>query len=713
MLRAALDAALAGRGALVLIGGEAGIGKTALAEALLRRGDGAGRAGAGRALLRPRRDAALRPLARALRPRSRARRPARPAAGGATARARRRGAEQPGRHLRAGRAATLAAARRAPARWSSCSTTCTGPTPPPSTCCASSRRGTRDAAPAAPRHLPRRRARRAATRSTPCCPPSCARPAPTRLDLRPLDDAAIGALVAARYALPARRIATAWWAIWPGAPRATPSSWANCCATLEEDGRCCAAAAATRWALGDLAGVPVPPLLRQVIDGRLARLARRTGGCWRVAAVIGQEVPLALWAAVGEVDEDGAARPRRAGGRGAAAGRDARWRGGALRPRADPRGALRGTAGRRAGASGTAGSARRWLAAPEPRPRRGGLPLPAGGRPARGRVAGPRRRAGARVGAAHAAAERFAAAAALLDGGRARARERGWLLFLGAQAAALRRYRARRCASWTRPKPWRVGGRPGAGRASIDVHARPCALPSPARSPRRGWRRWSGGSPRRWRRCPPSTAGGRRRGRAGTARGTPPSGRPGDAATDACACAPSRLALARHPCELVRLAGRYRAARAMGEATRRRCPGRRPRRVSMPTGVSGSPRPRGAGSAGARRGANTRCGVPHLRAPTTCTWSSTSSGRAAARVLPYQADDLPERARLAAEVGAGLGNGARAQHPRTPYPSQPSCRSALLEGRWAEARRLAEAGVRPATIGHAQSAGAALGVLAR
>src|SRR6476646_6101909 len=34
-LREALDHALAGRGSLVLIGGEAGIGKTALAEALL------------------------------------------------------------------------------------------------------------------------------------------------------------------------------------------------------------------------------------------------------------------------------------------------------------------------------------------------------------------------------------------------------------------------------------------------------------------------------------------------------------------------------------------------------------------------------------------------------------------------------------------------------------------------------------------------------
>ena len=35
MLRDALAAALAGRGSLVLIGGEAGIGKTALTEALL------------------------------------------------------------------------------------------------------------------------------------------------------------------------------------------------------------------------------------------------------------------------------------------------------------------------------------------------------------------------------------------------------------------------------------------------------------------------------------------------------------------------------------------------------------------------------------------------------------------------------------------------------------------------------------------------------
>jgi tetratricopeptide (TPR) repeat protein len=56
--------------------------------------------------------------------------------------------------------------------------------------------------------------------------------------------------------------------------------------------------------LGDLAGVQVPPLLRQVIDARLARLGAEDQHLLGVAAVIGQEVPLALWAAVAERDEE-------------------------------------------------------------------------------------------------------------------------------------------------------------------------------------------------------------------------------------------------------------------------------------------------------------------------------------------------------------------------------------------------------------------------
>ena len=52
------------------------------------------------------------------------------------------------------------------------------------------------------------------------------------------------------------------------------------------------------WVLGALDHVAMPPLLRQVIDGRVARLGDDTRGPLAMAAVIGQEAPLDLWAAV-------------------------------------------------------------------------------------------------------------------------------------------------------------------------------------------------------------------------------------------------------------------------------------------------------------------------------------------------------------------------------------------------------------------------------
>jgi len=58
------------------------------------------------------------------------------------------------------------------------------------------------------------------------------------------------------------------------------------------------------WELGDLRAVPVPGLLRQIIDGRLARLGEEAQRLLAIAAVVGQEVPLALWGAVGGVEED-------------------------------------------------------------------------------------------------------------------------------------------------------------------------------------------------------------------------------------------------------------------------------------------------------------------------------------------------------------------------------------------------------------------------
>jgi len=51
---------------------------------------------------------------------------------------------------------------------------------------------------------------------------------------------------------------------------------------LQEDGG---------WQLGDLSGIAVPPLLRQVIDGRVARLDGEAQRLLTVAAVVGQAVP--------------------------------------------------------------------------------------------------------------------------------------------------------------------------------------------------------------------------------------------------------------------------------------------------------------------------------------------------------------------------------------------------------------------------------------
>ncbi|MDQ6604275.1 MAG: AAA family ATPase, partial [Chloroflexota bacterium] len=55
--------------------------------------------------------------------------------------------------------------------------------------------------------------------------------------------------------------------------------------------------------LGDLEGVAVPSLLRQIVAGRVARLGTEAERLLGVAAVIGQQVSLDVWALVGEVDE--------------------------------------------------------------------------------------------------------------------------------------------------------------------------------------------------------------------------------------------------------------------------------------------------------------------------------------------------------------------------------------------------------------------------
>lgn len=52
------------------------------------------------------------------------------------------------------------------------------------------------------------------------------------------------------------------------------------------------------WCLGELAGSQVPPLVQQVIDGRLQRVSADVQAMLETGAVIGQDVPLDLWRAV-------------------------------------------------------------------------------------------------------------------------------------------------------------------------------------------------------------------------------------------------------------------------------------------------------------------------------------------------------------------------------------------------------------------------------
>jgi DNA-binding CsgD family transcriptional regulator/tetratricopeptide (TPR) repeat protein len=74
--------------------------------------------------------------------------------------------------------------------------------------------------------------------------------------------------------------------------------------SLEEEGVLRQDLGMADWAFGDPTGARVPPLLRQLIGGRAARLGAESGRLLEIAAVIGQAVPLALWAAAAGSDEE-------------------------------------------------------------------------------------------------------------------------------------------------------------------------------------------------------------------------------------------------------------------------------------------------------------------------------------------------------------------------------------------------------------------------
>lgn len=165
--------------------------------------------------------------------------------------------------------------------------------------------------------------------------------AAARLDPRVLDDDAIHAWLRAHYRLAdphAARLLTYLQARAEGNPFFT----GEVLRTLEETGLLRAADEGV-WTLGDLATAGIPPLLRQVLVGAGGAAGRVAHELLTVAAVIGQAVPLALWATVGAVAE-GALLDVVERAVGAPAGGGRRWRKRALHPRPGPRDPLRGPA---------------------------------------------------------------------------------------------------------------------------------------------------------------------------------------------------------------------------------------------------------------------------------------------------------------------------------------------------------------------------------
>src|SRR5262249_28347374 len=122
-----------------------------------------------------------------------------------------------------------------------------------------------------------------------------------RLDLHPLEARAIDALIAQRYRLPdadADRLV----AYLQGRAGGNALFGGGVLRSLEEEG--VLRRDRDRWMLGALTETEVPPLLRQVIDTRVARLDTNSQRLLAMAAVIGQEVPFAVWATVAAADEE-------------------------------------------------------------------------------------------------------------------------------------------------------------------------------------------------------------------------------------------------------------------------------------------------------------------------------------------------------------------------------------------------------------------------
>jgi DNA-binding CsgD family transcriptional regulator/tetratricopeptide (TPR) repeat protein len=122
-----------------------------------------------------------------------------------------------------------------------------------------------------------------------------------RLDLHAIGEGDTRKLIVARYGLPP--IDEQRLVVFLGQrAEGNPFFLSELLRTLEETGVLVQSSA--RWSLGDLARVATPPLVQQVIEGRLSRLSGEARDLLALASVIGHDVPLDLWQAVAEASDD-------------------------------------------------------------------------------------------------------------------------------------------------------------------------------------------------------------------------------------------------------------------------------------------------------------------------------------------------------------------------------------------------------------------------
>lgn len=122
-----------------------------------------------------------------------------------------------------------------------------------------------------------------------------------RVDLSPLGDDDVRTLIEHTYSLPADDTSRLT-AYLQARAEGNPFFLGELLRSLE--GSALLPRVAGGWMLGELADIRMPLLLQQVIDVRLARLGTDADTLLTSAAVIGQVVPLALWAAVSETTEE-------------------------------------------------------------------------------------------------------------------------------------------------------------------------------------------------------------------------------------------------------------------------------------------------------------------------------------------------------------------------------------------------------------------------